>query len=246
MQKSLLEVYLGRVAAGDMTYLDRLCGQLTDRLCYLPVLQLDNDSAGARVEVGKIHRGEFSFVPLFTTENRFKQWAKDQKSAESLSLLGGDLCAALGADTGILIDPGSENTVELRPEVVSRIATEVLSTPPNETPDEIDHFKENGSTESDALGAEASELFNDIPPGFESQIDPLAEFTDELVDDPDLSDPTMVNGDTPDGPSAVDTAVIANTTADTQAFSEAMDLTPREKEEKRKRSLFNLFGFSKN
>jgi hypothetical protein len=131
MQKSLLDVYLGKVAAGDESFIDKLCSQLTDRLCYIAATQVDSEFNQATVNVVRIKRDERSFVPLFTHERKFKSWSQSiQEKVEPVSLLGGDLCAVLGPDTGVLIDPGAENSVELSPSVVATIATQVLSTEP--------------------------------------------------------------------------------------------------------------------
>ena len=128
MQKSLLDVYLGKVAAGESAFIDKLCAQLTDRLCYIPAIEVNAEFNQATVQVVKITKEGRSFVPLFTHERRFKSWSQSiEKKVEPLSLLGGDLCAVLGGGTGVLIDPGAENSVELPPEVVAQIASQVLS-----------------------------------------------------------------------------------------------------------------------
>ncbi len=133
MQKSLLDVYLGKVAAGDDAFIDKLCSQLTDRLCYIPAIQVSSEFNQAKVEVIKISKERRSFVPLFTHERKFKSWSQSiEKKVEPLSLLGGDLCAVLGDDTGVLIDPGAENSVELSPEVVAKIALQVLAIEPEQ------------------------------------------------------------------------------------------------------------------
>ncbi len=127
MQKTLLEVYISRVANGDLSYMDRLCAQLTDRLCYLPVLTVERDSGTERVEVLRFEQGGIPFVPLFTSEKKLNSWlSKHPECSDSIEVLGGDLCAVLGADSGVLIDPEAEVTAMLPPEAVAKIACEVL------------------------------------------------------------------------------------------------------------------------
>jgi len=128
MQKSLLEIYIAKVAAGEKSFVDKLCAQLTDRLCYIPAIQVDSESNHTRIQVARIERHGQSFVPLFTHERTFKTWAAGHsEKVEPVSLLGGDLCAVLGLGRGVILDPGSDPSAELAPEAVSKIAVEVLA-----------------------------------------------------------------------------------------------------------------------
>ena len=129
MRKSPLDVCLEKVAAGDKSYVSKLSTQLTDRLCYLPVLKVQKDSRVHRVEVVRLTRSEGQYVPIFTSEKRFEIWRAAQNGAtfETIDVLGGDLCAVLGIECGVIIDLASECTVSLSPEIVQKIASHAAS-----------------------------------------------------------------------------------------------------------------------
>ncbi|MBN8550402.1 MAG: SseB family protein [Deltaproteobacteria bacterium] len=135
MRKSLLNLYLQKVAEGDRSYVDRLCKQLSDRLIFAPVVSSPASASGARAKstfsVLRITEGARSLVPIFTSEKRFKEWGeKRSHGGGSISLLGGDFCAALGADTWVTIDPGFEENLEIEPALVVKISESGLSEEP--------------------------------------------------------------------------------------------------------------------
>lgn len=131
MRKSLLNLYLQKVAEGDLEYIDRLCSQLADRLIYAPITtKIDAVSAAKTtfsvVKLTEVHR---DLVPVFTSEEGLKKWMQSiQHTGGSISLLGADFCAALGDKTWLQVDPGSSLSVELQPKLVCKIAAIEAST----------------------------------------------------------------------------------------------------------------------
>lgn len=126
-QKSLLNLYLQKVAEGDESYADRLCAQLCDRLLYVPVAPTEKKAGSETkltfnvVTIAEAHR---SLVPIFTTEEAYKAWVgASQHKGASISLLGADFCAALSGDSWVQVDPGTERKVELPPLLVKKIAS---------------------------------------------------------------------------------------------------------------------------
>lgn len=126
MRRSLINLYLQKVSAGDESYIDRLCQQLADRLVYIPVVDDSVASSGAaEVQIQAMHIQEEhrSIVPVFTTAEQFDLWRKEQQRAEEpMALFGADLCAALDGKAWIRIHGSSEKPVELQPALVKRIA----------------------------------------------------------------------------------------------------------------------------
>ena len=132
MRKSLLNLYMQKVAEGDRSYVDRLCKQLSDRLVFAPVVSSPASAPGAKAKstfsVLRISEGSRSLVPIFTSEKRFKEWGeKKGHGGGSISLLGGDFCAALGAETWLSIDPGFDEKLEIEPAWVVKISESGLS-----------------------------------------------------------------------------------------------------------------------
>jgi len=124
MQKSLLSLYLRKVADGDRTVVVRLCGQLADRLIFVPTEEQGRAGATVKVSVLNIEDERGVWVPVFTNERHFEEWAgAEGRSAEGvISLLGADFCAALTLDLGLLVDPGSDHPLYLLPGDVQQIA----------------------------------------------------------------------------------------------------------------------------
>jgi len=126
MKKSLLTLYIEKVAEGDVSFVDRLCAQLADRLIYVPIKKEGSAPKSRQVsfEVLKLNEGEKILVPVFTSEHFLTNWCQAQGlDAELISLLGADFCLALGDGSWLLIDPGAGATVELPPDDVRKIAT---------------------------------------------------------------------------------------------------------------------------
>lgn len=122
MQKSLIELYLARVSEGDTSFLERLYTQLTDRLIYVPVEDMQDTGGTSKIQVIKLHEGEAVFVPVFTSEARLEKWSQAHPGGvDSISLFAGDLCAVLEQGVGMHIDPESERPVRLGPESILRI-----------------------------------------------------------------------------------------------------------------------------
>lgn len=125
MSKSVINFYLEKVSQGDRSFMEALCVQLAERLVYVPVLDVTADASGVSttVDVVQFREGERHIIPAFTSEKRFQEWkSKAAHQGGSISLLGADLCAALGSGSWVSIDPGNPASVELPPAVVEKIA----------------------------------------------------------------------------------------------------------------------------
>jgi len=124
MKKSVLNLYLQKVAAGDESYLDKLLLQLGERLIYIPILEKLQSSGqqGLKVNIVRLKEAHRSVVPVFTSERELTQWCgKEGYANESISLLGSDLAAALKSETWLRVNPGSEDSVELQPFLVKKL-----------------------------------------------------------------------------------------------------------------------------
>jgi len=138
--RTTLDLFLQKVAAGDEQYVERLCRQLADRLLIVPTSKAgtgtpsDLNYTSTNLSVNRAHNEEIvrvyrikeahrSVIPVFTAQKRYKTWCeKEGHKHESISLLGADLCLSLGGKAWIAIDPGHENAFELQPALVQRIA----------------------------------------------------------------------------------------------------------------------------
>lgn len=139
--KSLLSFYLAKVAAGDKSMSDKLLHHLSDRLVYVPLVQARNTevSGAVKLHIACLRDGDTMLTPVFTSEREALAWcsANGNSSAASESLLGADLCAALGQNMWIVVNPGTQDSVRLAPEQVSQMAemqTEVIADDLIETP----------------------------------------------------------------------------------------------------------------
>ena len=124
MTKSLLNLYMQKVSQGDESYVAKLITQLADRLVYVPITQRssDADASALKVNVVKLKEAHRSLVPVFTSEKLMADWCAKQGSGdESISLLSADLCQALGPDSWVWVNPGSESPVELQPFMVEKL-----------------------------------------------------------------------------------------------------------------------------
>jgi hypothetical protein len=127
-------LYMQKVSEGDRSYVDRLCKQLSDRLVFAPVVSSPASAGGAKkatFSVLRLSEADRLLVPIFTSEKRFKEWGqKREHGGGSISLLGGDFCAALGTDTWVSIDPGFDDGLELEPSLVIKISQSGLNDEP--------------------------------------------------------------------------------------------------------------------
>lgn len=126
--KTLLGLYLSKVAAGDKSFVEKLCRRLADRLVFIPIVSSGNGQKGrARTMTLNVYRTEEperEIFFIFTSERKLKAWSdKVGTKFDQVSLLGADFCTAMHAESWLRVDEGSENTVLLDPEVVSQIAT---------------------------------------------------------------------------------------------------------------------------
>lgn len=130
--KSLLSFYLSKVASGDNSMVEKLLHHLSDRLVYVPLLQAHNtDADGAvKLNIACLRDGETLLTPVFTSEREALAWCKasGNSSAASESLLGADLCAALGQKMWIVVNPDTPHSVRLTPEQVSQMAEMQIET----------------------------------------------------------------------------------------------------------------------
>ena len=126
MRRSLINLYLQKVASGEESYIDRLCQQLADRLVYIPVVDDSVANSGAaevQIQALRIQEEHRSIVPVFTTAEQFDLWRKEEQRAEEpMALFGADLCAALDGKAWIRIYGSADKPVELQPSLVKRIA----------------------------------------------------------------------------------------------------------------------------
>lgn len=123
MQKSLLALYMQKVAEGDSSFLGRLCGQLADRLLVVPTQQQSKKGQAVKVSIARIAHSNGATIPVFTSEKKFREWAGAHAHiGDSISLLGADLCGALDGATAVWIDPESQPSVRLPADAVGAIA----------------------------------------------------------------------------------------------------------------------------
>lgn len=155
MDKSLLSFFLDKVANGEKGYEENLCRQLADRLVYVPILAEETfDSAGSsggvKVEVLRLKDGDFTLVPVFSTDFRFTEWAqKNNHSSGSICLLAGDLCRTLGPEAWVVVDTGYPTSVKLEPRLVKRVS-EVAEKEP--VAEEDGFSRPKGATPRDPAG----------------------------------------------------------------------------------------------
>lgn len=196
MQRSLLELYMSKVAGGELSFLERLCLQLMDRLVFIPVLDMHREGTTASVDAVRITINNTLYVPTFTSERRFAEWRTTQEEeCQSISLLGGDLCAALERGIGVVVDPGAQNSVRLQPDTVAEIAEYVLSEAPAEPPP---FSEQSAATEEYTFNEQDNDLL-----GEDVESEPAA---DDLAED-DLADGVQVVEDSPaDSPGELMTA----------------------------------------
>lgn len=125
MQKSLLNIYLQKVAQGDQSALENLCKRLAERLLIVPTVKGRSGEKGdleVKVSVVRLQEAHRTVVPVFTSERTFSDWCVSEKQqCDSISLLGADMCMALGVSSWIVIDPGAAHSAELQPFVVEKI-----------------------------------------------------------------------------------------------------------------------------
>lgn len=171
MRKSLLSLYMQKVASGDLSYLDRLCKQLADRLVFTPIVA-SSDSSDASPKttfsVLRINEASRSLVPLFTTERRFKEWnEKTKHQGGSISLLGGDFCAALGPNTWISLDRGFEDSIELDPVFVAKVSASSLHEDADEDTEVDVSFDQQPAISSRTVAPPetVAEKIASVPPG---------------------------------------------------------------------------------
>jgi hypothetical protein len=132
-EKNLLHLYLSKVAAGDKSYLAKLVRRLADRLLYIPVLKKSSQASQAgssmKVNVFRHQQSDQEVIPVFTSEKNMQKWSISVSATyDQISVLGADLCAALGENSYISIDEGSAHSLVFDPEVIIQIA----STPAHE------------------------------------------------------------------------------------------------------------------
>lgn len=122
MEKSVLNLYLKKLASGDQSYAERVCSRLSNRLIFVPA-QLVQQGRHVRYSAVTITFQDRLAVPLFTTEKLFRSWiANSDVALEPLRILGADLCTALDVTMPAVVDPGSDHQVLLEPELIDFIA----------------------------------------------------------------------------------------------------------------------------
>ncbi len=136
-EKNILHLYLTKFAAGDLSCLPKLVRRLADRVLFIPILNRGpaENTPGVSIKVFKHTEESREVVPVFTSEHRFETWRGESgASVDKLSVLGADLCIALGGKSWISIDEGSEHEALFNPEVTRTIAeTPLPESEPSDT-----------------------------------------------------------------------------------------------------------------
>jgi hypothetical protein len=127
MEKNVLNLYLKKLASGDMSYADRVCSRLSNRLLFVPAkLASKRDRVTYSAATIQTSSGRTA-VPIFTTEKLYRTWAGSGGAGRDyLTILGSDLCTALDVHMPAIIDPGTDHEVVLEPELVDDIAVAPL------------------------------------------------------------------------------------------------------------------------
>jgi SseB protein N-terminal domain len=122
MSSSSLNLYLTKMAQGDMTVANSACRKLANRFIAVPATECQEDQS-VIVSTLILNDGDKKQVPVFTSEILLKEWCTSQNvENDHVKLLGADFCAALNPNYYLLVDPGSGHQVLLAPELVDEIA----------------------------------------------------------------------------------------------------------------------------
>lgn len=112
----VIEEYLEKVFNGQSDLVLDLLPYLAEHMLYTPVLmfsQVKDQKDITKIKVPTIIRDDRSLIPTFTSEEYLLKWSEDKN--QCFSVLGGDLALSLPKDTGLLINPGQANSLELSP-----------------------------------------------------------------------------------------------------------------------------------
>ncbi len=140
MTKNFLDIFIEKLSAGDTSYEDKLIGRAAERLMHVPMVETQGEGGATKIKIYCERLGNKKIVSVFTTEKGLQTWAKTQKEEiEPFSLLGGDLCDALGGDTWIHLYNVDGVMVELTPEFAARVSAwgseeESIVAPPPRAP----------------------------------------------------------------------------------------------------------------
>ena len=166
MQMSPIELCLNRVASGDCDAFDELCNLLAACRCHLPINKIERDQHSATVSAVVIDRNARLLIPLFTSEDRYYEWSNFvEHEGDVLSLLGGEICSVLGAK-GVLIDPLSDDAVELSPDLVMKVAA--MSVEPESLVEDVSGVTSIDNEEAQTT-SRSTDPFSDPPPGHRYQ-----------------------------------------------------------------------------
>lgn len=119
MRRTLLNLYLTKVAAGDSSFESKLAAQLTDRLLYLPLSSTKKSSdkkssSGCTIDVLQVKEDDGAYIPVFVAKKKLESWCAEKGySTKSISLFGGDLAMVMPEGVSLLINPGSDLAVKL-------------------------------------------------------------------------------------------------------------------------------------
>lgn len=169
MAKSLLNLYIQRVSSGDDSYVKRLLFQVAERLIYVPISEeTEKETAEVSVIVVTIKEAHRLIVPIFTTEKLLVDWCRRyEHTGESIAVFGADLGAALPEDAWVVINPGSDQSVELQPFMISElkgIASEQLPQDEPVAPELVEQVATEDLSESDSNANHIEELPQATPP----------------------------------------------------------------------------------
>ncbi len=125
----IIDRFINLFSHGDKSCIEGLCSRFADRLVFVPIVdeavKPDQSQPGRfAVDVLCLENEEFPLIPAFTTEKNFRVWCENNSHSppQVLSLLGGDLCAALGQAKGVAINPMAESQATLDPTLVNKVA----------------------------------------------------------------------------------------------------------------------------
>lgn len=128
MSAPLLQL-CARASRGEGEVLRTVLRLLAGRTIFAPVsvmIDVQDAKGTSRVKVVTLQEGTRRTVPIFTSEEFLREWAKGEY--ESLPLSGGDLALTLPASTWVIVDPGQIHSLQLSPNEVEELANvEVLT-----------------------------------------------------------------------------------------------------------------------
>jgi hypothetical protein len=101
---------------------------LANQTLLLPVVSAAVNDEGIEYEFPILEVGNQTYLPLYSSESRFRAFVSQEASFIRPS--AADLCRFIGTGSGIVVDPGSEEPVEISAEDLRTLAAEIGSSLP--------------------------------------------------------------------------------------------------------------------